>query len=136
MSGAPSRIPKNLPKPVKRQREGMSSAHLKLIRALPCIVTGTVGGVDAHHLLKSGEHGMGRKSSDRWAVPLRADQHRALHDFGNEDEWFAERGIDARALAKALWASTGDIAAMWRIVFRARQEVELRAAARRIGDSA
>lgn len=125
------RINKHLPEPGRtRPRDGMSQKHLDMIALLQCLGCGfkafTASTVVPHHLMRTGEHGMGYKSSDKWAVPLCHSCHGpnvsgSLHDRADEDAWFAERNIDARAVARALWANTGDIAAMDRIVFRARQ---------------
>jgi len=120
------RIAKNLPAPVKQRRDGMSSKHLAMIRQLPCVVSDVVGHTEAHHLLRSGEHGMGRKSSDQWAVPLSAEMHLSLHRRGDEDAWFSERGIDGRALARALWAARGDLDRMRAVVFKTRQLAALK----------
>lgn len=122
----PSRIAKNLPQPVRRERDGMDRKHLANIRDLPCCVTGMVSAVEAHHLLRSGEHGTGRKSSDQWAIPLNAEIHRALHAAGDEDEFLAKHGVDGRALAKSLWAARGDIEAMMRVALRFLQASRLK----------
>ena len=123
------RIPKNLPQPIRRERAGMSRDHLDLVRQLPCLISGRLPAGHAHHLLRTGEHGMGRKSSDRWAVPLAPDQHDALHRQGDEDAFFARHGIDARAVARELWSNTGNLPAMRRIIDRARQAAWLKARA-------
>jgi hypothetical protein len=46
---------------------------------------------------------MGNKVSDEWAVPLCFTHHRALHTVGNEEAWWVEKGIDAKAEALRLW---------------------------------
>ena len=69
---------------------------------------------------------MGRKSSDRWAIPLcktpptREGCHDRLHDDGNEEAFLMRHGIDGRALAQALWRFTGDIERMQAAVWKAR----------------
>lgn len=125
------RIVKSLPVYHRPPREGMSAAHLDNIRLLPCCCCGGVTCITAHHLLRSGEHGTGRKSSDRWALPLccfgsNNNCHQALHDDGNEDRFLSSRGIDGRALATALWAERGNLESMLRIVFRALQGARLK----------
>ena len=121
-----ARIPKNLPAPVKRERDGMDRKHLQNVRDLPCCITGTVIAVEAHHLLRTGEHGMGRKSADRWAIPLTAEIHAALHRAGDEDAFLAGQGIDGRALASALWAERGNLEGMLRVTLRALQAARLK----------
>jgi hypothetical protein len=78
------------------------AAHLQFVADLPCIVCGRSSG-HAHHLLFAQPRAMGRKVSDEWTVPLCLLHHRALHDAGNEERWWEERRIDARAEAEALW---------------------------------
>ena len=46
---------------------------------------------------------MGRKVSDEWVVPLCALHHRALHDCGNEPNWWQEQELDPITEALRLW---------------------------------
>ncbi len=122
------RIAKNLPQHTPRKREGMDSRHLANVRLCPCLVCGFDFGdikIEAHHLLRTEERGLSRKSSDRWAVPLSVDCHAALHRAGDEEAYLTAHGIDGRATANALWAARSDLEAMRRVIFRARQESDL-----------
>jgi len=94
-----------------------------MVRDLTCCVCGSGLEIHAHHLLRAepGGRGMALKNADRWAIPLCRAHHDALHGHGGEEEYLAERGIDGRALASALWAERGDAAAMRRVMFRASQ---------------
>jgi hypothetical protein len=109
-------------KSAAEKREGMSERHLALIRQLPCCITGKPGPSDPHHL-KQGlahERGVGRKATDRWAVPLCRAKHEEVERLGSrrEHEWFAAQGIDdPLGFAAALWRATGDLERMRRIVF-------------------
>lgn len=102
-----------------QKRPGMSADHLACIRKLPCCISLTMPGGEAHHI-KAGtkERGMGMRSTDRWALPMRHDLHMEVERVGTRRElkWFRDRGIDAHALAAALWASTGNVPAMTKIV--------------------
>ena len=120
----PPRIPRSVPTSNREPREGMSANHLAMIRQLPCVVTGEPAS-EAHHILRTGEHGMGRRSSDRWAIPLSTVAHRALHAAGDEEVFLIGHGIDGRAVASALWAARGDIEAMRQVIFNARQRAAL-----------
>jgi hypothetical protein len=120
------RIPKNLPQPAPRERNGMSRAHLEMICRLPCLISGRRGTVQAHHLLRTGEHGIAFKSADKWAIPLDTIWHRALHNDGDEETFLARHGIDGRAVARALWAARGDANRMYWVVFKARQRAALK----------
>ena len=92
---------------MKRKRKPLTK-HERFIQGLPCAITGTPYGVDVHHILRSGEHGTGKRSSERWAIPLCRNMHRELHDDGNETRFLESYGIDGPALAKALYEATGD----------------------------
>lgn len=122
----PSRIPKTIAHHAPKQRPFMDKGHLANIRLCPCACCGAMG-CDPHHLLRTEERGLSRKSSDRWALPLDRRCHLALHAAGDEESYLASKGIDGRALASALWAARGDLEAMKRIVFRARQRAMLAA---------
>lgn len=105
-------------KHIPRKREGMSDTHLKMIRKLPCVVTGRRP-VEAHHLLTGPGivRGMAYKSADCWAVPITKEVHDEIHNrFGNDYTYFQQRGINAPALARELWDASGDYSEMCRIV--------------------
>ena len=128
----PPRITKSLPQHTPRKRPDMDSRHLANLRLLPCVACGlgllsqkTI--TQAHHLLRTEERGLSRKSSDRWAIPLCARCHQALHAAGDEEAFLAGRGIDGRATASALWAARGDLDGMTRVIYRARQAAQLSA---------
>jgi len=101
-----------------KKRPGMSADHLACIRKLPCCITGKVPAGEAHHLKATGERGTGLRSTDRWAVPMSHEAHMEVERAGarNETAWFRERGIGSHELAQDLWAATGDIPKMTRIV--------------------
>jgi hypothetical protein len=96
--GAVDKTVLTLPEP-KRLR---NPVHLQFIGSLPCLVCGRKPG-QAHHLQFVQLRAMGSKVSDEWAIPLCVTHHRALHDVGSEEAWWAERGIDAKAEAERLW---------------------------------
>jgi len=83
----------------KRVRD---AAHLQFVASLPCLVCGRTPS-QAHHLRFAQPRSMGSKVSDEWTVPLCLLHHRALHDVGSEEKWWAEQGIDARSEAQRLW---------------------------------
>lgn len=105
-----------------KRRPGMSDAHLNCIRQLSCCVCGAQPRNEAHHLKSTGERGAGVRSTDKHAVPLCpiaiGGCHADVEAIGakNERKWFLDRGLDALALAEALWAATGNIDQMQRIV--------------------
>lgn len=134
MSLAP-RIARTVPQSVRQPRPGDSKAHLAVIRNLPCCVPGCPSEKsEPHHLMRVDNlpKGTGRRSEDKWLVPLCFAHHRrtvsktdcAHGDHGDDEAWLISKGINARQLAEALWACRNKPdpeAACLRVVMRARQ---------------
>jgi hypothetical protein len=76
--------------------------HLAFVATLPCLVCARTPS-QAHHLRFAQPRALGRKVSDEWVVPLCNLHHRALHDGGNEEAWWAQQGIDAVSESEHLW---------------------------------
>ena len=99
----------------------MAKSHLKAVRQLWCVVCGIGGNTDPHHLrsLAYGR-GMGRKSHDKYCVPLCRPCHEDVHMVGSKEEpkWFRDEGIEAEELALELWDNTPDAAAMKKVLLR------------------
>lgn len=95
-----------------KERPGMSEAHLKMIRDLPCSICNRDRCGEAHHLKsQTGERGTGLRSTDRWAVPMCHDDHMEVERAGTKQEtaWFCERGvINVHLLAQDLWGARGE----------------------------
>jgi hypothetical protein len=92
-------------KPVReRDRE-----HLKFVAAQPCLVCGRTPS-DAHDIKFAEHRAMGRKVSDRFAVPIFRLHHRELHRCGNERAWWETQGIDPLPIATSLWERTHAVA--------------------------
>jgi hypothetical protein len=53
---------------------------------------------------------MGRKVSDRFAVPICRLHHRELHRRGDECAWWQNQAIDPLIVAATLWARTHAVA--------------------------
>jgi len=87
---------------ISAPRRVRDEEHLQMVATLPCLVCARAPS-QAHHLRFAQLRALGRKVSDEWAVPLCNLHHRALHDAGNEETWWREQGIDARAEAERLW---------------------------------
>jgi len=135
-----SRIAKPPLQHERKKRKRDDPKHLANIRLLDCLVCRPGDGipgsfkVQAHHLMRvhgEGQRGHSYKSADRWTIPLCWAHHGPspydnVTDAANDDEWLAERGIDGRAIASALWAARGDLEAMRRVIFRARQEASMK----------
>jgi len=79
--------------------------HLKFVAALPCLVCGRTPS-DAHHIKFAEQRAMGRKVSDKFAVPICRLHHRELHRRGNERAWWQSQGIEPLTVAATLWAKT------------------------------
>lgn len=125
------RIPRNVPQPLRKVRDGMSRSHLDKQADCQCLGCGAEphsgnGIVAGHHLITgmvaAGERGTGIKAKDRWSLPLCFTCHRKLHALGSDDLFFVPLGIDPRAVASALWSVRDEpVESYRRIVFRARQ---------------
>jgi DNA recombination protein Rad52 len=77
--------------------------HLKRVASLGCAVCQRIP-ADAHHLKRVQPNALAKKPGDQWVVPLCRLHHRALHDAGDETQWWQARKIDPVALAEELWA--------------------------------
>jgi len=84
-------------------RRVRDSDHLEYVATLSCLVCGRAPS-QAHHLRFAQPRALGSKVSDEWVVPLCNLHHRALHDGGNEEAWWAEHKIDAASEAARLWS--------------------------------
>jgi hypothetical protein len=92
-------------KPVReRDRE-----HLRFVISQPCLICGRTPS-DAHHIRFAEQRAIGRKVSDRFAVPICRLHHRELHRRGNERAWWQSQGIDPLVVAATLWARTHAVA--------------------------
>lgn len=109
----------------QRQPRQTDAEHLKWIRTLSCLVSGTTREVEAAHirfsdgLLGKRLTGKGERPDDRWTVPLARDQHADQHRHG-ERRWWELKGIDPLAVAAELYAVSGDTEAAERILSKAR----------------
>ena len=68
--------------------------------------------------------GVGIKPADRYAVPLCVTCHATQHRVGELTFWSALR-VDPLNVSLRLWTVSDDIKAGARIVFRARQQIDL-----------
>ncbi len=123
-----SRIPRAVlrgkPKPNLRVR----AKHEAFIRHLPCVACGSLAPSECAHVRTGTDGGAGLKPSSRYTVPLCPWCHRlgegAQHIVGELSFW-AGLGIDPLNVALRLWTVSGDQMAGERIVFRARQQINL-----------
>lgn len=103
-------------------------AHLKMIRALPCVICGTVPSEAAHVRFNDASTGklqaLGQKPDDCWVAPLCATHHRedqaAQHVIGEKAFW-AKHGIDPLKLAQRLFAQSGHFSEMEATARQARR---------------
>ena len=103
--------------------DGMSRGHVQHVKACGCAVCGRTA--DPHHLMGLDlGRGHSLKNRDRWTIPLCLDHHQGAHDSGDDEAYLASHGIQARELARTLWACRDDVDAMKRAVFRARQRTD------------
>jgi hypothetical protein len=79
--------------------------HLRFVASLSCLVCGRTPS-DPHHIKFAEQGAMGRKVSDKFAVPICRLHHRELHRRGDERAWWQNQGIDPLPAAATLWART------------------------------
>jgi hypothetical protein len=108
------------PKPDFRRR----LQHLTFIRLLPCVACGKGAPSEAAHVRTGADGGTGMKPGDRYAVPLCTACHAKQHRVGELTFWSALR-FDPLNVALRLWTVSADLEAGERIVFRARQHIDL-----------
>ena len=113
-------VARGKPKPNPRRR----TQHLAFVRQLPCVACGKAAPSEAAHVRSGSDGGAGMKPSDRYSLPLCTDCHAIQHEFGELTFWSVLR-IDPLNAALRLWAVSGDVQAGERVVFRARQLMNL-----------
>jgi DNA recombination protein Rad52 len=91
--------------PISTPRRVRDKDHLRYVASQPRIICGRSPS-HAHHLRFAQPKAFGRKVSDEWTVPLCSTHHRALHNVGDERQWWAEKEIDPTAHAVRLWWDT------------------------------
>lgn len=79
-------------------------AHRARVASHPCLICGMTL-VQAHHLRECFPRTMGVRIGDDKVVPLCSAHHAELHLVNHERFW-ARHHINARAIAKALYAET------------------------------
>jgi hypothetical protein len=109
----------------QKQPRKHASAHLAFIRDLPCLVTGARPVEAAHIRFADARYfkravGGAEKPDDKWTVPLSADQHRKQHAMNEQDFW-ADAGIDPVFVAAMLWAHSGNDEIAEQIIAQARK---------------
>jgi hypothetical protein len=104
----------------RRPKRELAAGHLALVRRLPCISCDADPAGEAAHLRIGTSAGTGLKPGDRWALPLCHVCHMQQHAIGEVTFW---RGLDLDpvGVAVALFAKSGDLAAMRELVFAARE---------------
>lgn len=116
------RVKRETHAPTKPMRGRLEvKVHRQFVGRLPCVAGAVEGGcsgpIEAAHLRFSDftagrtNPGLQRKSDDVWVVPLCAHHHRYDQHKGSERAFWARLGVDPNALAKALYAVSGDLEA-------------------------
>lgn len=108
------------PNPNRRRR----GQHLAFVRQLPCVACGKAAPSEAAHVRSGSDGGVGIKPSDRYSVSLCTSCHELQHQFGELRFWSVLR-IDPLNVALRLWTVSGDLEAGERVIFRARQQINL-----------
>jgi hypothetical protein len=119
------RIFKNIALNQRKPNIRVKARHHEFIRQLPCLRCGMEGRSECAHVRSGADGGIGLKPSSRFTVPLCVACHARQHSQGELTFW-SEIGIDPLDAASALWTKSGDLEAGERIIFRARQAINLR----------
>jgi len=119
-----ARIPRTATRRKGKLDPRRSWQHLALVRQLPCVVCGKAAPSAAAHVRSGSDGAAGLKPSDRYSLSLCSNCHALQHQFGELTFWSAVR-VDPFNVAFRLWTVSGDIKAGERIVFRARQQIDL-----------
>jgi len=98
--------------------------HLAFVRQLPCVACGKAAPSEPAHVRTGTDGGVSMKPGDRYAVPLCTTCHAKQHRVGELTFWSALR-FDPLNVALRLWTISADLAAGERVVFRARQRIDL-----------
>ncbi|KZL17630.1 hypothetical protein PsAD2_02966 [Pseudovibrio axinellae] len=108
----------------KEKKRKKDEGHLAFVRKLPCLITGRYG-VDPCHirygdpLYNKSRTGKATKPDDCWVVPMIREKHDEQHSQ-NEHLFWKTQGIDPLAVARDLYAISGDEEAAQRIIAAAR----------------
>src|SRR5215469_9157846 len=119
-----ARIPHTVGHRKRKPDPRRSRQHLAFVRQLPCVVCGKAAPSEAAHVRSGLDGAAGLKPSDRYSLSLCSDCHALQHQFGELTFWSTVR-IDPFNVAFRLWTISGDLKAGERIVFRARQLIDL-----------
>jgi hypothetical protein len=120
----PPRIPRTALRGKRKPDHRTRTKHLGFVRQLPCVACGKPAPSEAAHVRSGSDGGAGMKPSDRYSLPLCTDCHELQHQFGELTFWSVLR-IDPLNVSARLWTVSGDIRAGEKIVFRARQQIDL-----------
>ncbi|MGH0004484.1 hypothetical protein ACQU0X_30840 [Pseudovibrio ascidiaceicola] len=108
----------------KVTKQMKDEGHLAFVRKLPCLITGRYG-VDPCHVRygdpvhRKPKTGKARKPDDCWVVPMIREEHDKQHGM-SEPLFWKQQGIDPLAVARDLYAVSGDEEAAKRILTVAR----------------
>lgn len=96
-------LPPRITRP-KRETGKRSPAHRAWVRSHQCSVPGCLSmPIEAAHVRRGTDGGMGQKPSDIWCISLCRDHHTEQHTIG-ESSFEARHGINMRALAEEFFA--------------------------------
>lgn len=104
-------LPKRLPKPKRRETVIRSPGHLRFVRSHQCSVPLLTGGtclgspVEAAHIRRGTDGGVGMKPGDNWTISLCRTHHEIQHARGEADFDRVYR-MDSLALAAEFWAAS------------------------------
>ena len=111
----------------QKQPRKQDGDHLRWIKTLPCVVTGSRVNVDPAHIsfgdlqFAKLSRGKGMKADDKYVVPLSRVEHDKQHSMGERQYW-DKTGINPIIVALSLFAETGNDEAAEVILRQAREK--------------
>lgn len=116
------------------KREARSEAHMALICRLWCVITSERSKIFAHTLrCGPARQERGSDADNRWVLPVSRAMQNRLNGLGSRNElaFFDEHGVNPYDLAAALWAATGDVLAMSKVLEQHQDAARNRVSRRR-----
>jgi len=117
-SRAPARIPRAVVAAKRKPNPKRATQHLAFVREIGiCLACGARGPVEAAHVRRGTDGGIGVKPSDKYSVPLDSSCHMTQHRVGEVTFW-GNLGIDPLNISLRLWTVSGDAEAGSRVIER------------------
>lgn len=127
--------PKAPPRGRKNHRRTINEGHLRMIRQLPCILSGRPA--EAAHISYGDQdhakahNAMGIRASDCYVVPLCPELHRLYtgsqhHSSTGEREWWQQFGVNPVDVSLRLWRCGRNLECQRNVIHSVRLDAQAR----------